>query len=309
MSERSFQVSVGVPILGLEQTLAEDAITALYLGFLSRHPDEIGLAAKKADLARLGMRNGLRAIIDDFIGCDEFRKRLRSEWSYGELVEVTQDPDRIYTQVMSLGSHCITSYLLKSYGLKRYSAPFDWVFSSLAMVGHCIQEDFEHFLDRSFYEPVEKTSELNGRCEHRFYREKFGVDSVFNHSDPTRDANYAYLLRCVDRFRESMRSPSWKMFVAVAEDSDSVEADFESLRQALREKTRLFRLIVIAVRPPDVETGGFALSRLRHTDDSTLFRFNSRSAAGATGFANELDDRILADLIRSYRFDLTAVQR
>ena len=51
--------------------------------------------------------------------------------------------------VCSLGNRCHTAYLLKKCNLKKTSYPFDWIFSDLYMILHCIEDNFNKFLNKS----------------------------------------------------------------------------------------------------------------------------------------------------------------
>ncbi|WP_317453914.1 DUF1796 family putative cysteine peptidase [Klebsiella quasipneumoniae] len=53
--------------------------------------------------------------------------------------------------IVSLGSHCLTSWTLKKFNLKKISLPFDWIFSCPAMVIDCLRDDFQTFLDKNEY--------------------------------------------------------------------------------------------------------------------------------------------------------------
>ena len=51
----------------------------------------------------------------------------------------------------SLGNICHSSQFLKDNKLKKCSYPFDWVFSTCDSIIHCIEDDFNIFLDKSYY--------------------------------------------------------------------------------------------------------------------------------------------------------------
>ena len=51
---------------------------------------------------------------------------------------------------VSLGERCYTSSLLKRNKLKKESYPFDWIFSNLDMILHCIFDNFETFLNKNY---------------------------------------------------------------------------------------------------------------------------------------------------------------
>lgn len=118
----------------------------------------------------------------------------------------------------SLGGLCHSAQLLKINGLKKASYPFDWIFSNIKMVKHCIEDDFKTFLDKSQYSDYTTNTTLReNQCEHSIYGEmvfKGEHKVIFNHHNPlSSETDYAYLERCVDRFRELLKSEEPKTFV------------------------------------------------------------------------------------------------
>jgi hypothetical protein len=109
-----------------------------------------------------------------------------------------------FSYVCSLGSNCHTAYYLKLHKLKLASYPFDWVdIRNEKNVLHCLKDDFNTFLDKSYYEAFEK-----GKRRHSFYSYKF-----FNHKDPMKDEDYNYYIRCIERFRNLLVLDENKLFV------------------------------------------------------------------------------------------------
>ena len=54
----------------------------------------------------------------------------------------------------SLGSLCHSSQILKRNKYKVCSYPFDWIFSNYDNIIHCIEDNFQSFLDKSYYQSV-----------------------------------------------------------------------------------------------------------------------------------------------------------
>lgn len=52
---------------------------------------------------------------------------------------------------ISIGPYCHTADLLNKYNLRTEAYPFDYIFSSLKMVEHCIQDKFKLFLNKDYY--------------------------------------------------------------------------------------------------------------------------------------------------------------
>ena len=111
--------------------------------------------------------------------------------------------------IISLGIQCHTSLALKEMGHKHYSAPFDWIFSNLDMIIHMLQDDFQTFLDRSQMFSVKAST-----GGHRAYKACASHEVIFNHHNPAaNDSDYAYFVRCVERFRNALLSNEPVKFV------------------------------------------------------------------------------------------------
>lgn len=66
--------------------------------------------------------------------------------------------------VLSLGSACFTARFLQQRRLRTHAGPFDWVFSSVQMVTHCINTGFASLLDTAQYQRL-----AGGTVGHRTY--------------------------------------------------------------------------------------------------------------------------------------------
>ena len=111
--------------------------------------------------------------------------------------------------VCSLGSLCHSSQILKRNKFKKCSYPFDWIFSSSDNIIHCIEDDFNIFLDKSYYVNVSET-----QCGHSKYHY-----SMFNHHNPlTNIDHYRYFTRCVARFKMLLKAKDHKLFTMVVRD-------------------------------------------------------------------------------------------
>lgn len=113
----------------------------------------------------------------------------------------------MYHHVCSLGTLCHTGRILQRLQLKKTSHPFDWVFSDYNIIIDCLKDDFNKFLDPSYYTDV-KNDFHEHNCGHTLYHEDF-----FFHKDPRRDDHYQYYQRCVERFRNLLKSNERKLFL------------------------------------------------------------------------------------------------
>ena len=55
------------------------------------------------------------------------------------------------TTFVSIGPYCITADILKKYKLRDSAYPFDYIYSSLEMVSHCIRDEFNMFLNKDHH--------------------------------------------------------------------------------------------------------------------------------------------------------------
>ena len=66
---------------------------------------------------------------------------------------------------ISIGPYCSTTDILKENNLRTEAYPFDYIFSSLEIVKHCLNDKFMIFLDKKYY--------MYGNCKkstrHSFY--------------------------------------------------------------------------------------------------------------------------------------------
>jgi hypothetical protein len=154
--------------------------------------------------------------------------------------------------IVSLGTHCFTSGLLRRWGLRSYAGPFDWVFSSAAMVAHCIEDDFATFLDPAQFRPVpvelRKAGASSNRVNHTYYQEQFGVEFVFNHHDVHLPEDFAHYQRTVQRFQAGLQSRDLHVYVLTCWHADGFLDAVTDLRSALARRTSNYRLLAYSVR-------------------------------------------------------------
>jgi hypothetical protein len=138
------------------------------------------------------------------------------------------------TYFFSMGHRCSSSGILKNLQLKTESYPFDWLVSKLSVITDCIANDFTEFLDTGSYDSCEsitanvldrrvvficsETPEVN-----RYYSEKIpsytaekhmdgGIPITywhplaFTHHSLKNEEQYAYMGRCVERFKTRLAS-------------------------------------------------------------------------------------------------------
>ena len=218
-----------------------DFIESLYAGILGRPSDEGG---RRLFVDRLSTE-GAVGVINEFLESKEGRDRSLSRMLVGEL----ESKRNTETQLISLGTHCYTSFFLKKVGLKKKSTPFDWIFSSPLMIVDCLKDDFSQFLNRDHYQV--RDADPHSPVQHLYYREKFGIDSMFNHHRVDLDHDYAYMVRCVERFRALAKSQEEKLFILFRRFDGNLNSDFEVLADSLQAYASNFKFVYISVSPHD----------------------------------------------------------
>ena len=285
--------------------LTSAIVEALYRGILGRTPEAAALKGNSEWLEAHGVAGSLAGLVERFVASPEFRQRVATGF--------LDDPppphwaDRpAYRHVVSLGSNCYASQMLKARQLKRWSAPFDWVFSTPAMVEHCLRDDFATLLDRSLLEALPERPEAIGLelSEHAFYRDRFGVPKMFNHHDMTTDADYGYLRRCVERLRGVLRGGEPTLCLLVMRERPGAMAELDSLGAALRDMVPRADLVAVLVTEPAAGALSFGMQALHEADGRLVMRFVPTSRMHPLSFDNPFDDMLMQRLVRSFRFDL-----
>ena len=145
--------------------------------------------------------------------------------------------------VVTLGPNCAASWFCKQHlNVKRFSAPFDWVFSDPDIIADCIEDDFKTFLDVEEY-----TDNMYHENDFRVAGHKTYGGKMFEHHNPRQDHHHKYFSRCVDRFRRVLKSPNSKLYIYYDQNSDPPEdkSSFERLHDILEKKTSNFTLLLI----------------------------------------------------------------
>jgi len=118
-------------------------------------------------------------------------------------------------KVISFGHRCTAGIFMKGLNVKTESYPFDWIFSNLNIVKHCIEDNFETFLNKKYYTRICDKSVTNKHKiniqKHIYYFPKGNI--MFNHHNPLNSKDYNYFVRCVNRFKSLLKNKSNKLFI------------------------------------------------------------------------------------------------
>lgn len=203
---------------------------------------------------------------------------------------------------ISLGSHCHTAQLLKGLGLRTWSAPFDWIFSSPGMVRDCLADDFSELLDRRHYESTplhERVAPEETRCRHRLYRDRHAIPFVFNHHDPaTSEEDYRFLQAGVRRLRAALARPGVRnrfyLLTALPTEPEIVHAirDLLAARAAAAGADSHLTVLTLARgEQPSAQV-------LAREPDLAWFAVATRSPSVGLRFADPADDAFVKSLLR-----------
>jgi hypothetical protein len=286
----------------------EDFVRAAYLGVLGRGADAAGLAHHLDALGADVPAETAARLLRDFIGSDEFRAARGAADALLGLPPPKQGPAIVHAA--SLGTECYASWTLKQMGLKRYSLPFDWLFSSLPMVLHCLEDDFATFLDPRHYRPVplaDRPAPHIGLCDHAHYAGEFGVRHVFNHFDPSELTWHAYLVRAVGRFRRLLASPAPKLFFATVRTAqpELLVESFTRLAALLDRSTAKAELHLLAIVPPDANRS-FSRTVLTQVDAHRLTVWQPYTRLDGLVFEDAFDDLFVRRMLAEHSFDVAA---
>jgi hypothetical protein len=204
----------------------------------------------------------------------------------------------------SLGGLCHSAQLLKINGFKKASYPFDWIFSSLPMVGHCIKDDFKIFLDKSQYIDYNTNMSLKQtQCEHKFYGKMLGNTKhniIFNHHNPLSNENdYAYFERCVNRFLDLLKSNEQKNFVLfdTNDDFENNTKKYYNFSDFLSEHKIKHKLFVI-----NNKVSGYQEHEWVIANKLRLLRLQTNSNTNGLAFNDKTDENYLNKLIEKWEF-------
>ena len=78
------------------------------------------------------------------------------------------------TEFVSIGFCCVTTSFLKALGYTNNGYPFDWLFTSIKMVKHCLETRFKYFLDKQYYQ-------VDDAMRHTYYQDMINTEQIHKH--------------------------------------------------------------------------------------------------------------------------------
>ena len=281
-------------------------VDAIFREMLGRPADPYGLASYGVFLEGMGLVTALPKMVTALMEGPEFNRRMSMRvlrgvgMPGGRLVN-----GRKIAHVVSLGTHCLTGFYLKESGYKRYSLPFDWLFSSPETVLHCLEDDFETMLDPGYYISMgHLRHDGEPGAEHVFYRDRHRVTAMFTHRDPTNEEDRLYFVRAVERFRRVMASGEPKLFVMIVRPGYDAPKTFAALSEKLRAMTADSAFICIQLEHPTRRPGCHSMRLLREDGDHALYGFQPSAPELGVGFDEIADDLAILRLVRDFDMDL-----
>lgn len=203
---------------------------------------------------------------------------------------------------IGLGQNCNASWYLKATDNKRASYPFDWIFTTPEFILDMLNDDFEKLLDRKQLIPHGMDA------GHEYYHEW-----LFGHRNPaSSDGDYAFLERCVARWRELMQSQKPVMFVSVIlNESDKRKRwkqgftkkfkmptnqrlkDFDAVMQKILSLNPNSKFLFIEQYTEEP----FELSILEKTGSAFWLKFCAVDKNSGVQYLNEVDDEVMKTLL------------
>ena len=218
---------------------------------------------------------------------------------------VPQWAGRIFSQAISLGSFCHTAKLLGDVNYRAFAGPFDWIFSYPELVTHVLRDNFQLFLDASQYEPVPIEQRMQAEanfCDHRFYREQFGIRFLFNHHSPDQPQDYGYFSRAVQRFRDALASCNPPLLVMISQESFQLSR-YLPLIDALNNFGTGYSLLLLrlAVKPDTVTANITDSTYLAYCSDNfAVLEISVSSPSNGVEFINQEDNQLLSEILKSF---------
>jgi hypothetical protein len=196
----------------------------------------------------------------------------------------------------SLGWLCHSCQILKRNMYKTCSYPFDWIFSSIYVIIDCLEDNFNIFLDKSYYINISES-----QCGHSKYSY-----NMFNHHNPlTNQDHYNYYIRCVQRFKTLLKKPEHKLFLMTFVNLDSVNENTKNevidFNNKFSKYTSNYTLLIIFHIKNKKENHHI----FTYNNNIHFLELNTLSESTGSQFQNKNDNIYLDNVIKSnYDFSI-----
>ncbi|MBH0124179.1 DUF1796 family putative cysteine peptidase [Enterobacter sp. ESY66] len=287
-----------------------DIINGLYTEILGRSADADGILFHIENFIQYGIEEGTKITTKTLISSEEFSAKINFKTKPVFPLGTQTINGKEVEHIVSLGNHCLTATLLKKYGLKKYSYPFDWIFSSPEMVIDCIEDGFSTLLNKKYHSSItscRKNNDFEPGSSHSLYEEKYNIKELFTHRDITKADDYNYFKRSAERFNSVLKSKGGKIFVMVSRREHNLEKHFYDIVDCLNKKTKDFVLIAISLSGHDEENKYYSSKIEKEVDGSIFCKITPSVDEIPTGrFDNIPDDMAIISLVSKYKLNLSA---
>jgi hypothetical protein len=194
----------------------------------------------------------------------------------------------------SLGGLCHSSQILKRNKYKSCSYPFDWIFSSCDTIMDCIEDNFNIFLDKSYYINISQST-----CGHS----KYG-NSMFMHFNPLINIeHYNYYVRCVDRFKNLLQQQEHKLFIMTFNNMNNIDENTKNniidFNNKFSKYTSNYTLLVIL----NIISKEHNYHKFTYVDNIHFLELHTLLRSNGCEFINNDDNIYLDNIIKSkYNF-------
>lgn len=268
-------------------------LEGLYHEILSRPADAMGLLNNLSGISAMPDEKELAGLAGGFAKSQEYRRLVIEEFFSEKLIPIAAQNFNFF----SIGDHCATTNLLKKFGLRAFSGPFDWLFTSIPMVLECVADDFCYFLDRSYYKTAPSLlgqGDFSDAYDHEYFKNKFGIERMFNHHNPSTQSVYEHFVRCVDRFKAALDCDKT---VLVYMGKNLSASEIQSIEFAFSKKKCQVLVFEVFYRGPAVMPQ-FDFHQVGQA--TSVVRFFPHSSLGALEFSNVLDNFFFAYIVKSF---------
>lgn len=223
--------------------------------------------------------------------------------------DVVNEP---FAYVVSFGSRCVAARHLRDQGLRVFAGPWDWVYSNVPMLRHCLKDNFTKFLDPACLVSAGKA------WGHTQYGEMLGRKVVFPHHRPKEEDDRRYFLRATERLRLVFASPKRKLFVCVqliksrkalesqSDSNNELQKLFQDLKRYPVKNFELLAIFVIESSARDRQDGAAegdlpsisVLKDIGSRERLVLQQLHCKGSCTGLFFKAEADEHALSSIIK-----------
>jgi hypothetical protein len=198
--------------------------------------------------------------------------------------------------VCSLGPFCQAANILKSSQLKKCSYPFDWIYFNYNDIIHCLEDDFNIFLDKTYYVSIH-----HYKCGHSRYHPE-----MFNHGNPlNHEWYYHYIIRCVNRFKQLIQYEDYKLFLIFLTNTGPIEEylknDIIAFNRTFSTHVKNYKLLVICNIVDKQEN----YHKFTYHDNIDFLELHTLHRSNGISFGGNSDDAYLNNVLHTtYHFNV-----